>query len=94
MGWSLLEKTARSGVWLFWCALSGSSAFFAFAAFADWEEEEETETEEEQPLRFQGPFRPRRFFQGQCWGGGGARARSRTRATSSTQTCRDSGDGL
>ena len=33
IGWSLLEKTARSGVWLFQGALSGSSAFFAFAAF-------------------------------------------------------------
>ena len=38
MGWSLLEKTARSGVWLFRGALRGSSAFFAFAAFADWVE--------------------------------------------------------
>ena len=28
MGWSLMEKTARSGVWLFRGALSGSSAFF------------------------------------------------------------------
>ena len=36
MGWSLLEKTARSGVWSFRGALCGSSAFFAFAAFADW----------------------------------------------------------
>ena len=38
MGWSLLEKTARSGVWLFRGALRGSSAFFAFAAFAGWVE--------------------------------------------------------
>ena len=38
MGWSLLEKTARSGVWLFWGALRESSAFFAFAAFAGWVE--------------------------------------------------------
>ena len=38
MGWSLMEKTARSGVWLFRGALRGSSAFFAFAAFASWEE--------------------------------------------------------
>ena len=36
MGWSLLEKTARSGVWLFRGALRCSSAFFAFAAFANW----------------------------------------------------------
>ena len=36
LGWSLMEKTARSGVWLFRGALSGSSAFFAFAAFASW----------------------------------------------------------
>ena len=36
MGWSLLEKTARSGVWLFRDALSESSAFFAFAEFASW----------------------------------------------------------
>ena len=36
MGWSLMEKTARSGVWLFRGALRGSSAFFAFAAFASW----------------------------------------------------------
>ena len=36
VGWSLLEKTARSGVWLFRGALSGSSAFFAFATFASW----------------------------------------------------------
>ena len=36
MGWSLLEKTARSGVWLFRGALQGNSAFFAFAAFANW----------------------------------------------------------
>ena len=28
MGWSLLEKTARSGVWLFRGALRGNSAFF------------------------------------------------------------------
>ena len=28
ISWSLVEKTARSGVWLFRCALSGSSAFF------------------------------------------------------------------
>ena len=38
LGWSLMEKTARSGVWLFRGALSGSSAFFAFAAFASWVE--------------------------------------------------------
>ena len=36
MGWSLLEKTARSGVWLFLDAFSWSSVFFAFAAFACW----------------------------------------------------------
>ena len=36
MGWSLMEKTARSGVWLFRGALAGSSAFFALAAFASW----------------------------------------------------------
>ena len=36
MGWSLMEKTARSGVWLFAGALSGNSAVFAFAAFANW----------------------------------------------------------
>ena len=36
MGWSLLEKTARSGVWLFRGALQGNSAFFAFSAFASW----------------------------------------------------------
>ena len=38
MGWSLLEKTARSGVWLFRGALRGTSAFFAFAAFGKWVE--------------------------------------------------------
>ena len=38
MGWSLLEKTARSGVWLFRGALRGNSAFFAFVAFAGWVE--------------------------------------------------------
>ena len=38
MGWSLMEKTARSGVWLFRGALRGNSAFFAFAAFASWVE--------------------------------------------------------
>ena len=36
IGWSLLEKTARSGVWLFRGALSGSSALFVLAAFASW----------------------------------------------------------
>ena len=36
MGWSLLEKTAGSGVWFFRGALRESSAFFALAAFADW----------------------------------------------------------
>ena len=36
MGWSLMEKTARSEVWLFRGALSGNSAFFALAAFASW----------------------------------------------------------
>ena len=36
MGWSLLEKTARSGVWLFRGAFRGSSAFFAFSACAYW----------------------------------------------------------
>ena len=40
MGWSLLEKTARSGVWLFGRALRGSSAFFAFAAFVNWVEKD------------------------------------------------------
>ena len=36
MDWSLMEKTARSGVWLFRGALSGNSAFFVFAAFVSW----------------------------------------------------------
>ena len=36
MGWSLMEKTARPGVWLFRGALSGGSALFACAAFANW----------------------------------------------------------
>ena len=36
MGWSLMEKTARSGVWLFRGALRGSSAFFAFTSFVSW----------------------------------------------------------
>ena len=36
IGWSLLEKTTRSGVWLFRGALRGNSAFFAFTAFAGW----------------------------------------------------------
>ena len=36
MGWSKMEKTARSGVWLFRGALSGNSAVFAFAALAKW----------------------------------------------------------
>ena len=35
VGWSLMEKTARSGVWLFRGALRGTSAVFAFAAFAN-----------------------------------------------------------
>ena len=38
MGWSLMEKTARSGVWLFRGAFRESSAFFAFAEFANWVE--------------------------------------------------------
>ena len=38
IGWSLMEKTARSGARLFRGALRGSSAFFAFAAFASWVE--------------------------------------------------------
>ena len=62
---------------------------YLFSSDEEEEDEEEEETEEEQPLRFQGHFRPRRFcshfFQGQCW-------RSRPRTTSSTRTCRDSGD--
>ena len=36
IGWSLMVKTARSGVWLFRGALSGNSAFFALVAFACW----------------------------------------------------------
>ena len=36
IGWTSLEKTARSGVWLFRGALAGSSAFFALAAAGDW----------------------------------------------------------
>ena len=36
MGWSLLEKTARSGVLLFRGAYQGSSAFFAFSTFPGW----------------------------------------------------------
>ena len=36
IGWTSLEKTAWSGVWLFEGALSGGSAFFAFAASASW----------------------------------------------------------
>ena len=36
IGWSLLEKTERSGVWVFRGAFRESSAFFAFAAFASW----------------------------------------------------------
>ena len=36
IGWSHLEITARSGVWLFPGAKRESSAFFAFAAFASW----------------------------------------------------------
>ena len=36
IGWSQLEKTARSGVWLFRGALRGTSAFFAFLALAGW----------------------------------------------------------
>ena len=38
IGWSLMEKTARSGVRLFRGAFRGSSAFFALAAFANWVE--------------------------------------------------------
>ena len=38
IGWSLMEKTARSGVWLFRGAFRRSSAFFALAAFANWVE--------------------------------------------------------
>ena len=33
MGWSLMEKTARSGVWLFRGAFSGNSAFFCFCCY-------------------------------------------------------------
>ena len=38
IGWSLMEITAMSGVWFFRGALAGSSAFFAFVAFARWVE--------------------------------------------------------
>ena len=67
---------------------------------AEEEEAEEEETEEmdheEQPSRFQGHFRQRRYCAsflsgGLCWWA--RRVRLRTRTTSSTRTCRDSGDG-
>ena len=36
LGWSLEEKTVRSGVWLFWCALKWENLFSSFSAAADW----------------------------------------------------------
>ena len=36
VGWTSLEKTARSGVWVFRCTLAGISVFFALAAAGDW----------------------------------------------------------
>ena len=35
-GWTSLEKTARSGMWLFCGALGGESVFFALSAAGDW----------------------------------------------------------
>ena len=69
------------------------------------EDDEEAETAEEEteemdldvvPLRFQGHLRPRRFCPPSCVvvsAGGARRVRLRTRTTSSTRTCKDSGDG-
>ena len=36
MSWTLLEKTTRSGLWWFGCALGRDSIFFALAAAGDW----------------------------------------------------------
>ena len=37
LGWSLLEKTERSGVWLFRGALQGKNLFSSLAVAGDWE---------------------------------------------------------
>ena len=37
LGWSQLEKTDRSGVWLFRGALQGENLFSSFDAIGDWE---------------------------------------------------------
>ena len=36
LGWSQLEKTASSGVWLFWGALRGENLFSSLCAAGDW----------------------------------------------------------
>ena len=36
MGWSLMEKTDESGVWLFRGALKGENLFSSLVAAADW----------------------------------------------------------
>ena len=37
LGWSQLEKTSRSGVWLFRGALQGESLFSSLDVAGDWE---------------------------------------------------------
>ena len=37
LGWTLEEKTDRSGVWLFRCALQGENLFSSLSAAGDWE---------------------------------------------------------
>ena len=37
LGWSQLEETDRSGVWLFRCALRGENLFSSLAVAGDWE---------------------------------------------------------
>ena len=36
LGWSLMEKTDESGVWLFWGALEGKNLFSSLIAAGDW----------------------------------------------------------
>ena len=36
LGWSLLEETDRSVVWLFWGALQGENLFSLLDAAGDW----------------------------------------------------------
>ena len=44
LGWSQMEKTVRSGVWLFRGALQGESLFSSFVAAGDWVRKESHHT--------------------------------------------------